>query len=334
MEPTILAPMLSPFSQALEASGCDSDLIFERAGIAPGLLTSPDARVPRSAGVRLIELCLEATGDPCFGLTVGQHWDPAASRSLGFAWLTSETLQDGLERTARYFLITTDNVKLRLRRDQEQAQLELASASVAFSLPPLVCDALMSALVTMCRRIRGEDFNPWRVELQHQAPPNSDPYQHAFRCPVEFDASRNALHLDPAELNRWLPPASSALLDSHASLIARRLATAAVPSLSHRIQRILLRQLPSGHATVVTVARALGMTSRTFQRRLQEQNLTFSDLIDGVRRELATAYLSQREVPIKELVFLLGFADAGAFSRAFKRWTGVSPGKYRATAAS
>ncbi len=103
-------------------------------------------------------------------------------------------------------------------------------------------------------------------------------------------------------------------------------------NITHKITAVVIDQLPSGNVTEESVARALYMSSRTIQRHLQREDTTYTTLLSEIRQDLAEQYLTEQDISLTEIAFLLGFSESSAFSRAFKRWVGVSPSEYRKAA--
>jgi AraC-like DNA-binding protein len=185
------------------------------------------------------------------------------------------------------------------------------------------------------RAITGVDWSPRSVSFIHHEPASTERHQRLFRAPVRFSQPHDALAFDRALLARPLltaEPALAGVLERQAELLLTRLPPQG--SLRGAVRRALLPALPGGEPRIERVAKALAMTPRTLQRRLSEDGITFQGLLDDLRRELANHYLQGQGRPAAEVAFLLGFADPSAFRRAFKRWTGSSPGGRPATSRS
>ena len=118
-----------------------------------------------------------------------------------------------------------------------------------------------------------------------------------------------------------------AYLDRHAQALQQKLDRA--PSLAFRVRELLVERLRDGEPDQPSIARALGLSERTLQRRLSEENASFASLVDEVRADLARLYLGDPKLAIFEIAFLLGYSEPSAFNRAFKRWTGQSPSEFR-----
>jgi AraC-like DNA-binding protein len=168
------------------------------------------------------------------------------------------------------------------------------------------------------------------VYFRHPAPEQTAAYREVFGGPVRFGAPVDAVLVARACLDAPLREADSALasiLERHVQLLLGDRAGA--PTLQGRIARLLGSELAGGRPGSTPIARRLNMSPRTLRRLLHDEGTTFRDVVSEVRRELAFRYLRDPEVPIGEVAFLVGFSDANAFHRAFKRWTGRTPGEFR-----
>jgi AraC-like DNA-binding protein len=148
--------------------------------------------------------------------------------------------------------------------------------------------------------------------------------------PLTFGSDRNALVVDEYFLSIRLPTANRylfAILSAHGDRLLRRLETPR--SERDRVERHLLQVLHTGKASVTLVAREMGVSRQTLFRRLRAENVTFEEVLDALRHRMAVDYLRGKRTSVTETAYLLGFSEPAAFSRAFKRWTGVSPRNLR-----
>ncbi|MEM9487763.1 MAG: helix-turn-helix domain-containing protein, partial [Myxococcota bacterium] len=167
--------------------------------------------------------------------------------------------------------------------------------------------------------------------FRHPAPRSAAAHRAFFGCAVVFEAEHNELVLPTAVVDRIAPvtanPAMAQYFDQRAAEQLRQLKGA--QTFSARIQVALLRALASGEPTMGDLARQLGMAARTLRRRLHDEGVTFRELLDDVRRQRAEQLVGDPDYSVGDIAFLLGFSEPSAFSRAFKRWFGVTPRGYR-----
>jgi AraC-like DNA-binding protein len=198
-----------------------------------------------------------------------------------------------------------------------------------------LCIAAPLGTVTLIRDLTGlGPSEPVALEARFQHPPLPrealEELEASLTCPIRFNASDTRLVLSERVTERPLLAQNRdlfAYLDRHALALQERLARA--PSLAGRLRELLVERLRDGEPDQPSIARALGLSERTLQRRLQEESSSFAGLVDEVRSDLARGYLSDSKLAIFEIAFLLGYSEPSAFNRAFRRWTGQSPSEFR-----
>jgi AraC-like DNA-binding protein len=191
-------------------------------------------------------------------------------------------------------------------------------------------DAAFASFVELGRRGTGHPVNPKRVELKHK-PKEAEVHEAYFKAPITFGARRNALFLHATDLDRPFLTYNAELLEmlnpqlEHA-LKERR----AQSSISEQVKWILKRLLAGSRPEISAVARELGLSDRTLQRRIDDDGVTFRQLLLEARQELAREYLNRPEMDVTEVAFLLGYEDSNSFYRAFRTWEGTTPSQLRA----
>src|SRR5262245_40909708 len=320
--------LIVPIVTHLERLGHAAGELLLRAGLRVGDLTSPGSRVPHAAAMRLWALAVGATGDPLLGLHVAQQVEPGVMDLIEYLARVSDTLGEALDRTSAYFGLLHDRVEFVVERDGAHAILRHVVPPGLEAHPAYAENALASAVV-MSRRMTRQALPVDAVYFRHDAPRETAEYREVFQGPVTFAAPVDAVLIPRASLDAELIQADSALasiLERHVKLL---LGSSGPPSLQRRIAHLLATELAGGRPGASHVARKLKMSPRTLRRSLRDEGCTFREVLSDVRRELAFRYLRDREVPIGEVAFLVGFSDANAFHRAFKRWTGTTPGEFR-----
>ena len=166
------------------------------------------------------------------------------------------------------------------------------------------------------------------VQFTHAEPVYRAEYERIFRVPVEFESERNALQMDEGLLSSVRFPASpryvTGVLKDHAEALLEKLDRSR--SIRAKVESLLVPLLQSGDVGIDAISGKLGLSRQTLFRKLKVEGVTFEQVLDELRHKLALHYLSGQRASVKETACLLGFSDATAFSRAFKRWTGRTPG--------
>jgi AraC-like DNA-binding protein len=317
--------------KTLESYRLDPTALFVEAGLDPQHLRDPNARYSVERMQSLWRLALDASRDQCFGIRSVDYWHPTTFHALGYAWMASSTLRDGLERLVRYAKLVSTVLALNLVQSNGNYELRYQTRpptrlrdAVAASV-----DAGLASVVLLCRVAAGDQFSPREVRVKSPDCSCRDRFYAFFRCPVTFECADPAIIFDESEIEEPLPSANAELARANEQIITEYLARFDRRSAAMMVRAKLIEQLPRGDATEASIANALHMSLRSLQRRLQAEGTSYKNLLDGMRRELAAQYMENSTLTINEITYLLGFSEPSNFSRAFKRWNGVPPSQYR-----
>ena len=327
---TIAATSTLAMVCAAEARGVRTADVLKKAGVTREHLETPDARIPAPAVLAIWDTLRERTGEPALQLFAPTALPWGAYRVIDYLVAASTTVGDGVRRFARFFGIISETVSLSIVEHGGEHRLGLAAAGEG-RIPGVYVDYVFAALVTRIRMRIRPSLRVRRVELRQPPPADPRPYEEVFQAPVYFGAGVDCLCFSDEE---WRAPTVNAdealarLLEEHARMIAPR-GTESPAGFRAEVLGALTRTLPEGGGAVAAVARALHVSVRTLQRKLVAEGTTFREVLDTARSQLAQAYLSDPKVSNAEVAMLLGFSDPSSFNRAFRRWTGRSPGRWR-----
>ena len=299
--------------------------------LAPEVLADPDARVPASALIRLWEFLPELAQNESYGLWLA---DRVAGAPLSVAWWvvqSSATLGEGLARALRYQRLLHDAAQSELVMDDEVAIYRHQIGAPPFRPPHHAIEFGFASIVGLAQRVTGHAGWPRQVRLQHAAPKDLVLHQRLLGPNLSFEQPADELEFERSLMSLPLQTADEGLrevVEAHARELMGRLPASSTTRA--RVRGLVCELLRSGPVEIDAVARRLGIPSRTLQRRLREEGTSFSELVDAVRRELSLRYLADARISIQEAAFLLAFPDVSAFHRAFFRWTGETPSRFRA----
>jgi AraC-like DNA-binding protein len=301
------------------------------AGIEPHLLLDPDGRLPAETALRAWHVAAELCDDPHFGLTVVEHVRPDTYGGLGFVMHASATLGEGLRRLSSFFHLLHQRATLAIVTEGDVVHLRFVTDT---DLPPMALkhpvEFFLSVLLSACRRTTGQPLRPLAVSFRHDAPQSLEAYRRTFDVEPTFRQPHAALSLarELLALPHVSPDAGTVFaVERH---LRRRLEQ--LPrdnTFATRVRRALLEELHLGEPPLPRLAARLRVSERSLQRHLSNEATSLQALLDEVRRDLSMRHLEESTESIAEIAFVLGFSEVSAFHRAFKRWTGSTPGAYR-----
>lgn len=269
------------------------------------------------------------TGEPALGLMVGERLRINNHGIVGYAAMNSGSVRQVVEVVERFLPLRINLVMVRHEVDGEHLKLQVEELLPLGELRPFVLGAVLVALKNVLDFITLGSCNIAGVHMPF-APAFDDGFARSlFRCPVHYRQGWAGLSLPLAAVDQPLRTADPAAFDHAARLCERELqAMTADASVTARVRRLMLAKQAHFPSLGVT-ARILHMTPRTLHRRLQDEGTSFQKVLDEVRQTLAQEYLKSQELTIQELAYTLGYHDTANFRRAFKRWTGVAPSRFR-----
>lgn len=316
------------FWRAAERMGLSAPALLRQARLAATLHVTQDAALTTAQYFALWRAVESLSQDPAIGLRMTIETEtsvhPPATMSAFFA----RDYRDALHRLARFKRLCTPE-ELTLTEAGAECRITLRWLFTDGAEPDAAADVTLAAVLELGRRGTGQHIRPLRVEMTRPGP-LTPAYRSYFDAPIRTGCAQNALVLRRADLD--LPfaghnPELLAILDP--SLSASLGEIEAQSSLIDQVQILIKRHLASGKPEIGDVARELGMSERTLQRRITEQGSSYRGLLDQARQELGRQLLADGQNGIDEIAFLLGFQDTSSFYRAFRSWEGVTPAQWR-----
>jgi len=315
VRPLVLALLGSP--PALEA-------FYRATDLTPEMLADTEARVsPAQFCVAWAE-ATRLAADPLLALRIADATPAGAFGIVEYVCRAAPTLEKALRQWVRYLGILDDAVEVGLVDVGDEVALRVLTESEAPA--PASHELCFAMVVRNARALLAGGFQPSAVRFTHRQPSlDVSPYRVFFRASVQFGARHTELVMPRKVLGASLtthdPNLSAILIPTAEQQRERRTVD---PPLTEQIRRGLRAALSSDDAQLPAMAKRLGLTSRSLQRRLKDEGTSFQELRDEARRALADRYLGESH-SMAEISFLLGFSEPSAFFRAFKRWTGLTP---------
>jgi AraC-like DNA-binding protein len=315
----------------LQGLGADPAQLLAEVGLERSLFDNPDNLLSFSARGRLLEHCVARTGCEHLGLLVGQR---ASLQSLGLAGSLVKYSPDvgtALRSLVRFFHHHTRGAKATLTVDGQLAYFGYQIVQPGTKGTDQVGDGALAAMLNIMQSLCGPGWKPTQVTLAHRKPDNVEPFREFFRAPLLFDAEQNALvflaewltyrlPVDDPELRRQLTEQIKTLEARHRD------------SFPEQVRSVLRTALLTDRADADHIASLFSIHRRTLNRRLNEDGISFKDLVEEQRYEIARQSLLDTDLQVGDIAALLGYADASAFTRAFRRWSGAAPAQWRSEA--
>lgn len=310
---------------AMRTAGVDPEALAVRLGLNPAALTTGMGMHDLD---RFFGAAWTALDDPAFGLRAGCVMRPERFGVIGIAAMCSPDFGTAIDRIARYKrLMGGDIVDLQRRGAQALVRIELFGPPRPYSQAKI--DLELANLLTFGQVLTGAPISALRVTLRQPAPSYWACYDEVFGCPIAFEQADDSIAFASADLARPLLSADSDVARLVLPGAEATLARLGDGSVRDQVRVALRRLLHGDEPTLAAVAEVLCVSKRTLQRRLTDADLRFSQLVDQSRCEMAEEQLAAGVASVDDLAFSLGFSTTSSFYRAFKRWTGRTPGAWR-----
>ncbi|KUF10321.1 AraC family transcriptional regulator [Pseudoponticoccus marisrubri] len=315
---------------AAAGAGVDGDALLRQLGLDPAGPWDPRTMVPATRYYDLLEQIAAQVDATDLPVRVGASMRCDEYGALGLALKAARDLNGALSRVVRYARLWTGVVGYELRPDPRGVLYLLHRPGARRLGLRLSNETTLVATVALAREISAGPVVPLEVRVAHAAPSARGVHEDWFGCPVRFDAGMDALLFDPETMaapNRLGDEGISRYLVSH--LESELSALAEEPPLVAAAREAIAQSLSGGPPRMEEIARGLGLSGRSFHRRLSEHGMSFQALTEATRRDLALGLLGDATHSLAEVAFLTGFSEQSAFTRAFKRWVGTTPASYR-----
>ena len=311
--------------------GKNPAVILSKAGLTPEVARDPAIRLEVRTQIKLLELAAQELQDELLGFHLACSFDLREIGLVYYVMASSEQLADALRNAERYSQINDEGVRLRFSIQDGTAAIALDYLNVDRHADRHQIEFWLVTLVRICRQVTNGRLAPSRLKTKHFRNGTSAEFRAFFGVDIEFGADADEICF----------PRPIALLsvvgrDEHLNNLLRRYAEEALArrpreriTVRSKAEDILPNLLPHGKVMASEVARRLGMSSRSMSRKLAEEGTSFAQILDQLRAALAKRYLGDETLPISEIAWLLGYREVSSLTHAFKRWTGMTPGRFR-----
>jgi AraC-like DNA-binding protein len=314
----------------LREAGRDVAHVLSRAGLTVEEADDPTARLEVRSQIKVLDLAAEDLDDELLGFHLAHSFDLREIGLVYYVMASSEQLADALRNCERYVKINNEGMRLHFSLNGTAA-IALEYENVDRRSDRHQIEFWLVTLVRICRHVTDSRLEPRRLKVRHHRASTSVEFKSFFGSEVEFEADADEIIFPPSIAT--LPIVGR---DTYLNELLQQYAQEALASRPGRrasvrshVERIVPQLLPHGRAETSEVARQLGMSSRSLTRKLRDEGVGFAEILDELRASLAKRYLSDHELPVSEIAWLLGYREVSSLTHAFKRWTRMTPRQFR-----
>jgi AraC-like DNA-binding protein len=314
----------------VRAAGGDPVLLLNKAGLTAAQIDDRDARLNVRDQIHFLNLAADALQDDLLGFHLAQAAELRELGLLYYVLTSSDSLGEALRRSARYSSIVNEGVSLKYEHGRD-IRIALCHVGVSRHLDRHQMEFFAVTLVRIGRLLTGHRLVPKRVKFVHHRSELSPELSEWFGTKVEFGAVADEIVFAAPMVS--IPVVSA---DPYLSQLLVKYCEEALAFRSNRtgsfrvaVENAIGALLPHGTARAPEIARQLGVTQRTLGRRLSSEGITFSEVLENLKSDLARRHLADKSLSISQIAWLLGYQEVSAFTHAFKRWTGKTPREAR-----
>lgn len=316
------------FFEKLEELGVRASAVLGRAGLPLDIAKEPSVRLSTKELFALWRSVGEVSTDGAIGLQIGTETKTERFHPIGLVALSSENFGAAVDHMARYKRLTCPE-EIVQELDDEEWGIRFHWLLTDEVEPSVLIDCVFAWVLSIGRHGTGTRLSPLRVEF-------TQPRRHAkaierhFGCPIVFGAAHNAIIFRAADARRAFVTRNAELLGMLAPQLEQELKQEnESQDFVDRVRLAIQQKLTGRRPTIDDIADALHISSRTLQRRLQEEGSNFQSVLEDARHQLARQYLNNSVLELTEAAYLLGYNDANSFVRAFRIWEGIPPARWR-----
>jgi AraC-like DNA-binding protein len=321
--------------EALQRLGKPVAPLFELAGIDASAPPNAEQHIPAERYLALWAEAMQLVQDPAFAVAVGSAFDLEALEAFGFLAMSCETLRDAYERTAsvRALYNVGSSWELEILDDCMRMIWRPWSVKASELAWRAVNEYQVAEMLASIRRMTQRQLNPRGIMFRHKAPRDLATHKRLLGRVPEFEADFDGFEADMAWLAEPVRGKNPKLREYFVKQceLARQ-AFSEDPPFAGQVRQRLAASMDGPLPSMATIAHSLGTSPRSLHRRLANEGTRYNDILDQVRRQFSERYLARPRLAVAEVAYLVGFNDASAFFKAFKRWTGATPSEYRVAA--
>lgn len=324
----VRAASLLHFPEICLELGINPKPLLNQFGLDMTMLSKPELRIPAISVANLLEHTAVLTNCPVIGIKMAGRRKLSSFGVLGLLLAHQHSLANGIDAICKYKKMLSEILHVSIERTNSNVIVKI---DLVFDEPVVKSQVIEFVIATAQRYslyIHGTHCSDSKVYFRHKAPLDCSMHKSMFGCPVIFESNFNGISFPCSWFDAQSPHADSTLVTHAETLIAQHVMTSE-SQFDEDIRHVLVMLLPERRATIAQVAKYMGMTHRTFQRQLAENNLSFASILQDLRCNLVKEYLIRQDYSVERISELVGYANGSSFCRWFFAQFGCSPKQYR-----
>ncbi len=324
MKPYLRAGVLENFRTTAEALGADADALLREADVAPEVMTIPGIYLPYANYLKLMDCAARATDTPHFGLEMTRSATTETLGTVGIIMAQADTVGAAWQALADFYGIHDTWGTISLQETDDCAILGYGIPRRDLPGTRQIYDVAVGVCTNIMKQFCGPDYCSLGYGFPYPQPRDLSCYTILGTDQLRFDTDTVEIRFDLDLIHRKIPGSSAEMRSVLDNYFTTREMGAAY-SVSRKVEDMIRRLLPTGNCTLPLIADTLSVTARTLQIRLESEQSSFRQLLEKVRREIATYHLRRGDMQLTQLAMVLGYSELSAFSRSFRSWYGTSP---------
>jgi len=282
----------------------------------------------------VVEKAKALSGDELFGLHLGEYLSLSAAGLIVQIAQSSNTVLEALHYMVEYANLGCQALPFQLKELEEEWELSVCPNALWQEQSPesvrQTMDGTMVFTIREFHTLTHQKYYPLRIHFAYPRPQKFSEYDRILHSPIRFGQPLTAIYFDKKQVQEKVVTSDYRLLQLLIHYAEEKLAAiAGTMGFATIVRNAILHLVKPQFPTIEQVAANLNISVRTLQRRLKEENFTYKNVLDDLKQQLAIDYLKNRQLSVKEIAYLLDYAEPSSFIRSFKRWTGKSPREYR-----
>lgn len=328
MDTLVKTVTLNGFLDVCNLHGLNSHALLHQVGMNAGALVDSDRHISAAMLCKLLGLAAQESGSSAFGIQMAQHRQTLDFGIMGVLMRHKPNLQEMWNAAIHYRKLLNDATAISLEQADDLSILRF-ELLVDSQIPQNQASELLAGvMLRTCRSVLGAAWSPKEVRFMHAAPSEQYLHKQFFGCPVTFSSEFNGLVLRTMDMTRPNPAADPELV-RYAESVVMPMRALGERSILQEVRKNIYLLIPLEQANVERVAEQMHLSTRTLQRQLEQHDTSFSEVLDGVRKNLVLRYMKNSNYSIGQVAAFTGYSRQTSFTRWFHANFGTSPRQWR-----